>query len=291
MNETSSCSRISDVCDTNCGGNNGTSIILTSNYSSYGPTYNTTKNTIAVQIAVTGHLIFGFLGSLFSSDSLQDIWSTINVIHLVLLLPLISRSMHGKVKNFIISNAFPTLYYYFLPATVIQSLPLIKDLTFDQPDDYLRKLGWQSGSTLVNNIVLVMILILLCLVHLLICLLQCVKNKSTKCNARVLKLNRFFTFTPYIRIFIQLYLFTTLMLASEIKYYIENGAEDPTSSENKQVRGNHTSLSISCVLFMLQLLFLFVAYISWIRNKDSPKIRDNCKTREFYNGICKPPKN
>ena len=176
------------------------------------------------------------------------------------MFPLISKSMHGIVKNFIISNAFPTLYYYFLPIEVIKSIPLIRDLSFDQPDDYLRKLRWISGSTLVNNIVLVMLFILLLIFHLLSCLLLSVmKCKDSKCRLKVLKVYRFFTFTPYIRIFIELYLFTTLMLVSEIKHYIENGGKDSFGHheriKSKHPKGNYVSLSISCVLFIVQVLF------------------------------------
>ena len=78
------------------------------------------------------------------------------------------------------------------------------------------------------------------------------------------------------------------------KYYIQNGGDDNFGHEkgnkDKQVRGNYASLSISCVMLTLPLLFLLLAFISWTSNRGIDKIDEKCKTREFYNGLLTLPK-
>ena len=91
-------------------------------------------------------------------------------MQLILVFPLIPKSMSGKVQNFIASNAFSALSFYFVPSKIIDSTPLIKDLSFDQPNKYLRVLGWSSGSTLINNLVLFSALFTIAIFHSLFCL-------------------------------------------------------------------------------------------------------------------------
>ena len=74
--------------------------------------------------------------------------------------------MNRKVKEFIVSNAIFVLSVYSLPVQDVKEIPLIKDLSFDQPDEYLRILGWTSGSSLVNNLLLFIELIGILIFHL-----------------------------------------------------------------------------------------------------------------------------
>ena len=185
--------------------------------------------------------------------------------------------MNNRAKDFVISNAVLTLFIYFVPSDVIESVPVFKDLSFDQPDDFFRRLGLQSGSTFVNNFILLTIFLVLAISHLLFCLwFNFSKSEETRCDSIVKKACRFLTFTPYIRIFIEIYLFTTLMLTSEVKYYVHNGGDDRfghhEGDESRQIKGNYGSLTISCILFVLQLLFLSLAFASWYRTKDTAKI-------------------
>ena len=101
-----------------------------------------------------------------------------------------------------------------------------------------------------------------------------------------------FKFSVYIRTFITIYLFTAVMIISEINYYIKNGGEDKfghnDEREDNKVKGNYVSLVFSCVLLILLLMFILLTFISWIRNKNNKDIDDNCKTRELYYGIRQP---
>ena len=200
--------------------------------------------------------------------------------------------MSNGAKDFILSNAAVSLFIYFVPPEVMKSTPAFKDLSFDQPDDYLRRLGLQSGSTLVNNFILLMIFLTLAIFHLLFCLwFNLSKSDETRCDSIVEKAYKFLTFTPYIRILIETYLFTTLMLTSEVRYYVHNGGDDRfghhQGDESRDIKGNYVSLTITCILFILQLLFISLAFASWYRTKDTAKIDETIKTREFYSSILK----
>ena len=109
----------------------------------------------------------------------------------------------------------------------------------------------------------------------------------------ITKIYEFFTHTLYIRIAIEAYIFATLMVISESKYYIKNRGGDTfghqNSDKNKQVRGNYVSMIFSILILALLISFLMVAIISWWKNKNKMSI-DQCKTREFYHGIQKLPK-
>ena len=198
--------------------------------------------------------------------------------------------MSKVVQNFIVSNSFAALCIYLVPVDVIKSTPVIKNISFDQPDMYLRVLGWSSGSTLVNNIAFLIMLSMVGICHLLFCLFfNLTKQKENKCSSILSSIYRYFTFDLYIRVFIELYLFTVLMIASEIKFYIKNTGDEDFGHEDgnreEQVKGNYASLIITCLILILPCLFLLIVIISWKRNKESLEISEDCKTRELFKGL------
>ena len=156
---------------------------------------------------------------------------------------------------------------YSLPLGVVNSIPLIKDFSFNQQNQYLRLLGWSSGSTFVNIIVLVMILIFIAIIHILFCLLYTLtKNRENRFSSIILMIYRFFTFTIYIRIFIEAFMFIILMIISGFRYYNKNRGDDvfgyQEEGDSKKIKGNYVSLSISCVILISALAFLLFVFIS-----------------------------
>ena len=110
----------------------------------------------------------------------------------------------------------------------------------------------------------------------------------------ILKVYKFFTLTIYIRIAIEAYMFTTLMLVSEINYFVQtknddNYDEQGTTDQN-MIKGDYTSVFLSCLLMVLPILFLLLVFNSWERNKLQIHIGDKFKTRELYNGILEIPR-
>ena len=229
----------------------------------------------------------GILGALICGTSAQDAWAIVNFLQIILLLPLAVKSMDKTAQDFVVSNAFSALSVYYLPIEALKSMPVIKNLSFDQPDEYLRTLGWPSGSTVINNMVLLMILYGLAIFHILSCLFyRSTKNEETKFSAIVKKAYRLFNYTLYIRSLIVIYMFTMLMVFSEIKYYYKNEGEDnfghQKESSSNEVRGNSVSLLISCIILFMLLSFVVLTFISWKTNKDTVIINETCKTRELY---------
>ena len=195
--------------------------------------------------------------------------------------------MDNKVREFITSNAFTAFLIYVLPAKFIKSVPILRKLSFDQPDEYLEKLGWPSGSSLVNNFMLMMVLLVFGIAHLI---LYFVRNKQHRCSSLIMKIYKSFTLTIYIRFSIEVYMFIAIVTVSEFKYYAKNGGGDAfghkSSGEDKQVKGNYVSIIFSCLIMICLLFFLLLAFVSWSRNKNRIFV-DKCKTRELYHGVCK----
>ena len=146
-------------------------------------------------------ICIAFTVALVSGTSAQSAWATVHFLQLIVILPLVAISMSSKVSDFIVSLSYTGFSTYSLSSCAIKSLPLLKNLSFDQPDEYLNQLGWQSGSGFVNNLILFMVVIFLVIIHLLTLIIYCfTKNKETKLNKVVVKVYRFFTFAVYIRI-------------------------------------------------------------------------------------------
>ena len=85
-----------------------------------------------------------------------------------------------------------------------------------------------------------------------------------------------------------------LLAVSEIKHYYKNGGDEDFGHQkggNKnEVKGNSVSLIISCMILLMLLSFILLAFISWKRNKNAVVIDETCQTRELYSNIRKAPK-
>ena len=259
--------------------------------SRYGPIYESAASTTMAQVITFIGIFVGLTTALLSATPAQDAWAIIHFLQLILVLPLVAISMNNKVKDFIVSNAFAALSVYILPLKAVKSNSLIKDLSFYQPDEYLRSLGWSSGSTLVNNFMLLIIISVLGIIHLVLYL---IKNKQSKYQSMVVKIYKFFTLTFYIRTAIELFMFNTLMIVSEFKHYAEaEGADNfghQKAGEVNHIKGNFVSIIFSCLMLILCLSFLLFTFFSWKENKENLKFNDECITREFYLGLLKVPK-
>ena len=245
---------------------------------------------MAQVIALLG-ICIGLITALFSTAPAQDAWAIVHFLQLVLILPLVAISMNSEVKDFIVSNAFAALSVYILPLTAVKSNSLIKDLSFYQPDEYLRSLGWSSGSTFVNNFMLLMILLVIGVIHFVLYL---IKNKESKYKSMVLKIYKFFMLTFYIRAAIELFMFNALMIFSEFKHYSETEGADnfghQKADEVDHIKGNFASIIFSCLMLILCLSFLLFTFFSWTANRKNMKFEDECITREFYHGLLEVPK-
>ena len=85
-----------------------------------------------------------------------------------------------------------------------------------------------------------------------------------------------------------------LLAVSETKSYYKNGGGEDFGHQKEgnknEAKGNYVSLIITCIVLVLLFSFALLTLLSWIRNKNTVKIDESCKTREFYAAIRKAPK-
>ena len=180
VNSESSTSNTSESTDTSESTNTSeTSEITETTENPIGPSYNTTTSTAISQSCTGLAFTINLANSLTSTSSTQSAWTIVNMLQLILLLPLIAKSISSTVKNFILSNGFAC----FNIGTIIDIETLIGYkliFTIKQPDEYLEDLGMESGSALVNNLSLIVMLLGFVILHLFIILGYGVTQKYEK---------------------------------------------------------------------------------------------------------------
>lgn len=105
---------------------------------------------------------------MISASPAREDWAVIHMIQHILLLPLISNYTTNQIQDMIVDSGFPALVIYEISPKSIINNPLIDKLTFEQSDSYLQKLGWESGSTLVNNFSFIVVLIFVGILNLIV---------------------------------------------------------------------------------------------------------------------------
>ena len=175
---------------------------------------------VAIKISVGITTGLGFTVKMISGTSERDEWSILHMMQQLVMLPLMAKFMTQQVRQFIVSNAFTSLSIYSVPTDWIKSIFFIEDLSYEQFNEYFEMLEWESGSTLVSNILLIVSMLIIVFLHLLIWILRrLTKNSREWLHGIFCKLFDFFTFSVYIRIFYEIYFFALLMAVSEINYY------------------------------------------------------------------------
>ena len=111
------------------------------------------------------------IARMINRSSERDEWLIFHMLQQLVMLPLMAKFMADQVKQFIVFNVYYSLSIYSIRLDWLESTSFIQDLSFDQFNDYFIMLGWDSGSTLVNNIFLIVLLFTIVLLHLLVWLL------------------------------------------------------------------------------------------------------------------------
>ena len=122
---------------------------------------------VAMKISVGITTGLGFTIKMISGTSERDEWSILHMMQQLVMLPLMAKFMTHQVRQFIVSNAFTSLSIYSVRTNWIESIPFIKDLSFEQVNEYFGMLEWESGSTFVSNILLIALIVAIMFIHLL----------------------------------------------------------------------------------------------------------------------------
>ncbi|CAI2381144.1 unnamed protein product [Moneuplotes crassus] len=236
--------------------------------------------TKAAAALTTSSIIIASSSSILSLSSINSIFSIMNSLQLAILLPLVPDYFSLKVLDILSGMGFAMMSFDFIK---FEDLPCAQDLTdwvsYPQSDQYLNSLGMRSGSSVVNYLSLMAIILLIAVTHFGVYLLcVCIQNsKHRKCKKFMKSLFQFFTFNIYIRVFIQAFMFTTLSIFSELY--------------NLNLSTTVTKISFGlCAIFCIctSILF-FLSFYMYYKSFPQVNSKKYWPCVEYFNGI-KPTK-
>ena len=132
------------------------------------------------QVLAGAGIILAFLTSYCTATSAQDAWSIIHFLQLVLILPFIAKEMSVNLQAFFAFNAFAALSADSLFSVIGKYLPLMKNLSYGQPYEYLKILNVSSGSVVINNFLILVILLIYSIARLTRIITYLLKNEETR---------------------------------------------------------------------------------------------------------------
>ena len=118
--------------------------------------------------------------SLMNMSSPIGVWSIINQFQMLMLLILTDAFIPETVRQYLSGMDFVSLNFDFIPFIKV---PLISELylwmKFEQNNDNLEDIGVDDGSTVVNNISFLVILLIFVTLHLPIALIYTKTRSKT----------------------------------------------------------------------------------------------------------------
>lgn len=177
-------------------------------------------------------------------------FSLINFLQLLVLLPMMVWPFPTKMLNFIIELDIALFSMDWIP---VGKIPFVKALqswlSFPQKDEYLKRVEVGDGSTFVNHIPTFLFVLGIALLHPIIALVyNCQKEKDPDSVARKI-FNSLFTlmsFNIYIRVILEGFLYFVMSTISEISQF------DGSTSQKK------ASLVMALLGSGLMILFFIV---------------------------------
>ena len=109
--------------------------------------------------------------SMVKGGSPQGAWAMINQLQTLILLPLMFRSFSDKIINYILSMDAAIFSFNFITIKDVLPDQETRKVEFDQPNNYLKLIGLEDGSTFANNLSLFFIILGWMIFHLLIWIL------------------------------------------------------------------------------------------------------------------------
>ena len=188
-------------------------------------------------------ILLGFInGLLFVKSFLQDAWSIIHQMQMMLLLTLINGNAEYYAGKLILDCSFSAFSIFLFPVEMFKSFPLIRHLYTVEPDQHLLDLGVTTGSTVVSCIFLVLVLSTLVLVHL--SALKLFQGQRSDTLKRLIP-------KMYSRVFIETFIFVMIASMFEIKNYNKNGSS--------------LSIIFTLLILLYEAMFMLVVLLSWKR--------------------------
>ena len=254
----------------------------TQNSSSSTSQNKTVADTPGTQSAM-GQAVAGAAGgaaalfSFWNLSSPQGLWITMNQFQLILLLLLTKSNIPNSIVSYLSGLKATTCSFNFIPFKNIPGLNKLVDiLDFSLPNKNLDYFGIFSGSTFANNFSLICFLMIFIVIHSVFLVIN--KNIQHRTNwnmcSKWMKISyQFFTFTFYIRIFLEASQFLMLSSFSEIYQF------------NVSSLSNIISILFAIIGSMLWLWLVWISFIGWLKQKDVEDMDKYFPLKEFFNGI------
>jgi hypothetical protein len=125
-----------------------------------------------IQSTVVAQVMVGITISISTLTSPQGVWSSINFLQLLMLIPLSEAYLPNNVLNYLYGVDFTLFSLSFIPIEKISVLNDIFDyFKCDQQNENLKSMGLNSCSSIINHFQFTLILILIILIHILLSIL------------------------------------------------------------------------------------------------------------------------
>jgi len=99
-------------------------------------------------------------------SSPQALWIMVNQFQLLMLLPLTDVFVPKDIEDYFTGMSFLSFDFNFIP---FSATPLLNSMFsyfgFEQEDEYLKEIGIEYGSSILNQSSLVFMILLLMLLH------------------------------------------------------------------------------------------------------------------------------
>ena len=171
----------------------------------------TTQSTVGTSMGVAAAI------SLMNMSSPIGVWSIVNQFQMLMLMILTGAFIPETVRQYLAGMDFVSFNFDFIPFIEV---PLISDLylwmKFDQTNDDLEDIGLDDGSTVVNNISFLVILLIFITIHLPIALIYTqTRSKTSKWSKIINIICKILTFTAYLRLVLENFQYMLLCSISE----------------------------------------------------------------------------
>ena len=236
-----------------------------------------TKSTIGAQALITTTL------SAFTNSSLASLWSMINQLQLFLLLLLTGVYFPKDVIDVIIGSKFALFTLNLIPFSSFSfSTNIINKIYLSQSFSMLERIGFDSGSSFVNNYGMIFSFVLCLIFHLFVFIiikLLAKKNiwkgwtKTHKTFSWIfIKIYNFLTFGYYIRVILESFQYLLISSISEI--------------DGTQLASTSDIISFIVAVVIILIWFLFLIF-SWILAHRTKQIigEERDKFGQFFEGI------
>lgn len=234
-------------------------------------------SAILTQSAIGTGVAASVTSSFLSSSSSQSVWSLINQFQLFLLLNLIGANLHQHVKDYLVGMEFSTFSFSFLSFDSINFIDEFYNyFACEEEDEDYVLVGIEYTCTFINHLQFFLILLgTLCMHVIVIMLYKKYKLNKNLAGRTVNRTYKYFTFTVYVRMLLEAYLFLFLSVMAEIY-----DAEFTTG-------GRVFTYIFSILLLIILLVACGFVFYMWRLSLKPTFDLENSKFGELFDGLKK----